>query len=593
MTKLRWWPLAAIVLWSSAAEAKLWSQGTGAPPSSVTRDGAPVAGVDDGHALVVQAGIDVFGGAGAAAWQLDPGTRAWKAIASVPARSCEALVGLGDGTFLCAYGDAVGGATRSTTGWLWSPATSTWTATAAMTSDRASPAAARLADGRALFCGGRAPGAAAMPLTSCELYDPVAKSWRAAAAMPEARFPTRNMVALPDGRAAIVATDASGALPRPALFYDPKADAWTTATGSIGASPGMVVGTRSGAIVFVGPAGKIYAVDATSGAAAMLDAPTGFQASVLTPVGDRWVLLLGTPAMSIGEPLHAALLDTKSRTYRAIPAPPGGAGLDYVVGSAGDAAFVAGGARFVGTSGSTMPVDSTDVITMARDGAACSDPDTCSSLACVGGKCGAACTGDADCATGTACDGGACVASLALGATCARDGLCGSGHCLDGHCCGDTKGCAPYTCAAGGGCATSCSDVGQCAKGNVCVAGACVPDPTTATCSGDRTQSVPKGGQPIGCAPLLCDPSKGSCRTTCEQSDHCASGYQCDPASSRCISVGGGGGDSGGCAVAEGAEGAEGREGDGALARFAALFGAIGAIGALRRRGRRGGARAQ
>ncbi len=547
MAKLRWWPLAAIGIWSSAANAKVWTQTSNAPPEAFTRDQGLAAGVDDGHALIVQPAIDVASGANALAWQFDPVAQIWGLIAILPARSCEALVGLADGTFLCAYGESTAGA-RSTTGWIWSPATAAWTATAATTTDRARPQATRLADGRALFCGGDAPGASGAKLTSCELYDPVARTWKATAPMPGSRCNSPGFVGLADGRAAMIATDATCAVPTSTLFYDPKTDAWTSAAGP-GSSPMSVAATRAG-VAFLGPAGTLFGLDPSTGATTPIDAPTSFRPDRLVAIGDRWLLVLGSPFSTTPQPEQAVLLDPVTKTYRAIPAPPSTPWPSMVV-SAGDTALLAGGYQ-PGATGASVPFTATDVLTIARDGAACSDPDACSSFGCLAGKCGATCGVDADCAAGHACDGGACVASLPLGAACARDGLCGSGHCLDGHCCGDAKGCAPYTCVAAGGCAKTCTASAQCATGNVCVGGACVPDPTLAACSDDLTQSVPKVGQPVACAPLLCDPSKGSCRPSCAQSDQCAGGFQCDPATSHCIPSSGAASDSGGCAIGDG-----------------------------------------
>lgn len=563
--------LLTVALTAGVAQAKVWTRVDNAParvPGGVSHG----VGLGDGRAFATAR--DDSMSSEASAWLFDPKALRWSATANVPQRNCETLVELADGAVLCAFGNSGSTyGTRSTTAWVWKAGT--WTATPPYPSDRRSPFAVRLADGRVLFAGGADPSSTTTALlTSCVIYDPVARTWTAAAPMPGPRLPVGAAKLLKDGRVVLVAVTDKWP-PGPALFYDAKTGGWSEGP-SLTEWTGYATATRNEVIVAVsGTEGKLVAIDGKTGAASALPTPSTFVPRELVAVGDRFVLMLGVPA-GTKDPtsVQAALLDTAAKTLRPLPPPGSEVGWGYALITAGDSALIAGGERPKSTD---RDVTTTDVLTMNVDGAPCSDADTCGSLACKGGVCGAACASDTDCASATSCEGGRCAPVVPLGGGCGRDASCASGHCLDGRCCADTKGCAPYVCASGGGCLTSCSVNGDCAKGFVCQGIACVPDTATATCSTDLSESIPKSGPRQSCAPYRCDPSTGACRTTCAKSDDCAPGSVCDPAATRCVPAAAGGddGDDGGCAL-----GSPGRRGTAGLTTLLVLM----AVGALRRR---------
>jgi hypothetical protein len=571
--------LAATIV-ASGASAAVWSTAPSAPPASALRVGAVAIGYADGSAIVMQ----TAGAAGAVqAFRLDPATRTWSSIASPPLHGCEALLPLPGGDALCAFGVVEGGTTRATSAYRWWKATDTWTTVGAPT-DREHPFAVVLKDGRALVCGGESPADGTTMLTTCQIFDPSSSTWSAAPSMPAARFALGGGVVLADGRVAIIAGTTPGGPPGPTLFFDPTTSSWTTSSSGVSPSPASLAVTETGAIAFVGPAGSIYDLDPATGQSTQLPGPTTFRTDMLVNVGPRWVLLLGQAFLSTPQPEQAVLLDPQTRTYHAIPAPPSGANASFLATRAADSALIIGGQKL---SGSTFSdVTATDLITLARDGVACADPDGCSSLGCSGGKCGAGCAADGDCATGTSCAKGTCQGQLAIGDACDRDGRCGSGHCVDARCCSDPKGCAPYLCDASGGCTKSCADAGGCSKGNICSSGSCVPDPTVAACSDDLTQSVPKVGAPSACLPFVCDTSTGLCRKSCTSSDQCAGGFQCDTTQTQCVRADAGGSDGGCDATKAGNPGLHGAAGT-ALATLI-----LGLVRARRRRVRGAGRQA-
>ena len=137
-------------------------------------------------------------------------------------------------------------------------------------------------------------------------------------------------------------------------------------------------------------------------------------------------------------------------------------------------------------------------------------------------------------------------------ATCAGSSLHAASHCDGAGACagGAASSCDPYACnPATFKCRTTCDDDTQCVAGLRCIAGACKEG---AHCTGDLASSVGKDGASSACAPFLCDPIAGTCRTACESSAECAIGSACDAATKTCNPIaasGGGDGGGGGCAL--------------------------------------------
>ncbi len=139
----------------------------------------------------------------------DPSTDSWTAVESLnKPRRLAAVVGLHDGTALVAGGMNSDGVPFSSTK-IFDPSTRTWRDGGLLDEARVGPATAVLANGRALIAGGVGVGGY---LSSAETYDPVASTWRSSASPPDT-FYVADLVALTDGRALAIGTDASDTEP--------------------------------------------------------------------------------------------------------------------------------------------------------------------------------------------------------------------------------------------------------------------------------------------------------------------------------------------------------------------------------------------
>jgi hypothetical protein len=182
---------------------------------------------------------------------------------------------------------------------------------------------------------------------------------------------------------------------------------------------------------------------------------------------------------------------------------------------------------------------------------------------------------------------------------CARDGECPSHHCVEGVCC-DTAckercySCALLTnpgvctpepvgvdlkheCGPGSSCLGTCGTGGECVgsgAGTMCARNRCTGPSTgvgPAFCAGPGADCPEGSNLPFDCAPFVCEPAFGACRSSCNGSDDCANGFLCDPPTGKCVAPvpttdgGGASGGSGGCGVAYGGEGAFGAGGLAAL----------------------------
>jgi hypothetical protein len=194
----------------------------------------------------------------------------------------------------------------------------------------------------------------------------------------------------------------------------------------------------------------------------------------------------------------------------------------------------------------------------------CNDPDevNCSPYMCdtslAVADCKKACSSDLDCAPGYACDP-AGVCKLAKGQSCQTGTQCASGFCSESVCCSEAcdKSCercdqAPVigNCSAVGAglsdpkslCETkdksTCNTDGLCSgTRGVCELWAKDTGCKDATCSTDKTTSYnPKKCDGAGlceakgevpCAPYMCNPDTGICRSVCTVLTDCASNANC------------------------------------------------------------------
>jgi hypothetical protein len=147
------------------------------------------------------------------------------------------------------------------------------------------------------------------------------------------------------------------------------------------------------------------------------------------------------------------------------------------------------------------------------------------------------------------------------GQTCSCSADCASGHCVDGVCCSSACNEACKTCSAMASVGTCtflvagtaprdakacvaaaastcgfdglCDGAGACRRhvaGTICKAGTCDGDAVTGGFACDGAGRCKPGPTTI-CAPYSCDPAKGACFESCNQSSECVSGQQCVNAS--------------------------------------------------------------
>ncbi len=144
------------------------------------------------------------------------------------------------------------------------------------------------------------------------------------------------------------------------------------------------------------------------------------------------------------------------------------------------------------------------------------DPEAC------GGECDGVDPADCRYAPPTKTCSQSCAAGKETVGSCDGAGTCSPGQ---------PRPCGAYVCGDDA-CLTSCSSPDDCASGYACQDDAC--EPSRQECSDDLSQSLETGQDPVDCAPFVCDPSSGVCRTRCGDSTECAGGKLCDTAAGTC-----------------------------------------------------------
>jgi len=180
----------------------------------------------------------------------------------------------------------------------------------------------------------------------------------------------------------------------------------------------------------------------------------------------------------------------------------------------------------------------------------------CGNYICSGSSCRSSCSSNSHCASGSYCSGTTCTAEKGNGSSCTAGSQCSSGNCVDGYCCdsacsGSCQSCAAaFTASSDGVCAnvdsgrdpdgdcaaagtSTCNHDGYCdgsggcrnyGSGTVCTSASCSGDNVlnADTCNGSGTCN---DGGTTDCGAYSC--SGSSCRSSCTQDGHCASGYWC------------------------------------------------------------------
>jgi N-acetylneuraminic acid mutarotase len=202
---------------------------------SVERTLQTATTLPDGRVLVC-GGEDSNGTVLSSAEIYDPASNSWAPAGSMATeREKHTATLLGNGMVLVA-GGFDGNQTALASAELYDPAGNTWSAAAAMASAREDHTATLLSTGKVLVAGGIDENGNI--LASAELYDPAANTWSAAGAMATAR--DDHTATLLAGGTVLVAGGEAPSTPNPvpvssAEIYDPIANTWSSA-GSMAAA---------------------------------------------------------------------------------------------------------------------------------------------------------------------------------------------------------------------------------------------------------------------------------------------------------------------------------------------------------------------
>jgi hypothetical protein len=194
------------------------------------------------------------------------------------------------------------------------------------------------------------------------------------------------------------------------------------------------------------------------------------------------------------------------------------------------------------------------------------------------------------CEKGSDCQTGFCVDGICCDSPCSqRCYSCGLASSL-GHCVAEPAGVdLRAECAPSRSCLGTCDGKGGCiaaGPGTQCLAPRCVSASTgvgAAYCT-EPGAPCPSGAEvEFDCGAYLCvsTPGAAACLDRCTTSDMCAPGFTCDTSTQKCVTLGGGEGDSTSCAI-----GGAGRARRGGGLAAALLVGAV--IAWARRRRARG-----
>ncbi|MBI2388457.1 MAG: hypothetical protein HYV09_02465 [Deltaproteobacteria bacterium] len=148
-------------------------------------------------------------------------------------------------------------------------------------------------------------------------------------------------------------------------------------------------------------------------------------------------------------------------------------------------------------------------------------------------------------------------------ARCSKNADCPTGFCVEGVCCDSACADRCHSCAllpTAGKCTVepmgvdlknecgpamtclgTCGGDGQCigaGAGTMCARNRCVGASHgvgPAYCAAPGGKCPTDDGVPFECAPYICEPAFGACRTTCASSQDCANGFVCDIAARTCV----------------------------------------------------------
>ena len=464
--------------------------------------------------------------------------------------------------------------------------------------DRVRHIAVRLSTGRVLVAGGEdvpnGPGA----ISDSERYNPATNSFIGAAPVPAAQ---RAAVGVPFGnnsKVYMIGGRGNGAGPISSTWiYTASSNSWING--------GSMKRSRFLHTADLLPSGQILIVGGTSGAETL-------------PPAEIQCVDIGCSCTSTTQCLVGTCVDgvccstTCTGKCQACSAAKKGSGANGVCGPIADgsdpdnecAAQPASSCGTIGScngsgacrlyaSGTTCKAANCTSGTISEPASSCDGSGTCvtpatvscqNGYACVGGSCKTSCQSVADCDTGFVCTGNQCV-KKANGETCSAGTECTTGFCVDSVCCdtactgqceacnesgtaglcvqvkGQPKGGKP-ACGGTGTCAGACSTNPQactfptteCGDGKSCQNGECIQTEPICIDSGKSSQSA--AGVKTPCTPYLCNPTTGTCLSSCTVAAECDDNFVC--VKNQCVDLSGtgGGGGSSGAAGAAGSGGA-------------------------------------
>jgi N-acetylneuraminic acid mutarotase len=196
-----------------------------------------------------------------------PTANSWSAVPGmVSSRISHTATLLGSGKVLVAGGSLYGGAATPfnntlSSSEIYDPTSNTWSSAPSMAAARDQHAATLLPNGQVLVAGGQGSTLQFEPLSSAEIYDPVANTWASAGNMALARVQPASVL-LPNGKVLVIggsATSAgiSGPGVMSAEIYDPGTNIWSAAGNMAIASTGSAaVLLKNGTVLACGLVGS-------------------------------------------------------------------------------------------------------------------------------------------------------------------------------------------------------------------------------------------------------------------------------------------------------------------------------------------------
>jgi MYXO-CTERM domain-containing protein len=511
------------------------------PSLSKPRRGHSATTLADGSVLVA-GGHDNGDAPVLLAERFDPKTNAWSAAGSTSAPHSDGTMALlPSGKVLIAAGED--DATRTSAAELWDPSTKTWSDTASISAKRTGAASIALPSGKILLVGGE--DVATTISSAAEIYDETTGKWTLTASVTPKSY--AKLVRLDDGRILAIGGHGSEQL---AEVYDETKGTWT-ATGTLtGNRNGSIAARLFGKGALVAGGGQVAAANSTS--------------ELFDPASNTWSK---GPPMATKRALAAGCVFGSGRVLVV----GGDDGTTGAIATSAAEVYDPSTNTFVSSGAFPQPTASAACTTLLDGRVMVVSGRTSSTVVPyayllqddIASDAGVT---DAGAVDASSTEAGTSVAPAPISAAftrCTKDAECSTGHCVDGVCCNSacTDRChtcvlatSPGTCVpsprgvdfhdecgTAASCSGTCDGAGGCTtetEGAQCAPSRCV-GPTSgvgaAICEATGKACDRHAVVPFDCAPYICEPAFGACRTSCESSDECANGKVCDTPSKTCV----------------------------------------------------------